>query len=159
MHQPDEIILTPTSKKRLEEELVHIRTVQRPEVNDAIRKAREYGDLSENFEYHAARQAQGILNGRVAELEAILSRARIVETDRDADTIGLGSTVLVYDLEMEEEWELTIVDPPSADPANDKISISSPIGKALVGKKVAEVATAETPNGLAQYKILGIRYE
>lgn len=159
MHQPDEIILTPASKKKLEEELIHIRSVKRPEVNDAIRRAREYGDLSENFEYQAARQAQAILNGRVAELEAILDRAKIVETDQNVDSVGLGSTVLVYDLEMEEEWELVIVDAASADPMNDQISVSSPIGQALMGKKVTEVATAETPNGLAQYKILSIRYE
>lgn len=159
MHHPDDIILTPASKRKLEEELAHIRSVRRPEVNEAIRKAREYGDLSENFEYQAARQAQAILNGRVAELEAILERAKIVETDVDADTIGLGATVLVFDLELDDEWELTIVDATSADPLNDKISVSSPIGQALLGKKVTEVATAETPNGLAQYKILSIRYE
>jgi transcription elongation factor GreA len=159
MHHPDDIILTSASKKRLEEELNNLRYVKRPEINEAIKRAREYGDLSENFEYQAARQAQAILNGRVAELEAILNRAKIVETDTGSDTVGLGAIVLLYDLEMEEEWELTLVDAPSADPLNDLISISSPIGQALLGKKVTEVANAETPNGLAQYKILGIRYE
>ena len=159
MHQPDDIILTPASKKKLEEELSHIRTVKRPEVNEAIRKAREYGDLSENFEYQAARQAQAILNGRMAELEAILDRAKVVDVQQDADTVGLGATALVYDTDLEEEWELTIVDATSADPINDKISVSSPIGQALMGKRVGEIAKAETPNGIAEYKILSIRYE
>ena len=77
--QPDEIILTAGSKKQKEEELIYLRTVKRPEITEAIKKAREYGDLSENFEYHAARQAQAILNGRIAELEALLERARIVD--------------------------------------------------------------------------------
>ncbi len=158
-HHPDDIIITSASKRKIEEELIHIRSVKRPEINEAIRRAREYGDLSENFEYQAARQAQGILNGRVAELEAILDRAKIVEADMDADTVGLGATVLVYDITNEEEWELIVVDATSADPINDKISVSSPIGRAVVGKKVMEVATADTPNGIAQYKILSIRYE
>lgn len=159
MHHPDDIIITSASKRKLEEELMHIRSVKRPEVNDAIRRAREYGDLSENFEYQAARQAQAILNGRVAELEAILERAKVVEADMGADTVGLGATVLVYDIEAEEEWELAIVDATSADPLNDKISVSSPIGRALMEKGIGEVATADTPNGVAQYKILSIRYE
>ncbi|GDX40291.1 transcription elongation factor GreA [Armatimonadota bacterium] len=158
-HHPDDIILTTVSKRKLEEELVHIRSVKRPEINEAIRRAREYGDLSENFEYQAARQSQAILNGRVAELEAILQRAKIVEVLNEVDSVGLGTTVLVYDINNDEEWELTIVDFVSADPINDKFSISSPIGRALIGKKVTEIATADTPNGTAQYKILSIRYE
>ena len=158
-HHPDDIILTIVSKRKLEEELVHIRSVKRPEINEAIRRAREYGDLSENFEYQAARQSQAILNGRVAELEAILQRAKIVEVLNEVDSVGLGTTVLVYDINNDEEWELTIVDFVSADPINDKFSISSPIGRALIGKKVTEIANADTPNGTAQYKILSIRYE
>jgi len=158
-HHPDDIILTTVSKRKLEEELVHIRSVKRPEINEAIRRAREYGDLSENFEYQAARQSQAILNGRVAELEAILQRAKIVEVINEVDSVGLVTTVLVYDINNDEEWELTIVDFVSADPINDKFSISSPIGRALIGKKVTEIATADTPNGTAQYKILSIRYE
>ncbi len=159
MHHPEDIIITLASKHKLEEELAHIRTVKRPEINESIRRAREYGDLSENFEYQAARQAQAILNGRVAELEAILDRAKVVEIDTGAGLIGLGATVLVYDMEMEEEWEISIVDFISADPMNDKIAYSSPMGQALVGKKVTEIVSMESPSGIMQYKVLEIRYE
>src|SRR5437870_5135030 len=134
--QQDELILTASSKKRLEEELLELRTVKRPEITEAIKRARAYGDLSENFEYHAARQAQGILNGRIADLEALLERAKVVEDEAaGGETVGLGSIVLVRDLETEDEWEYTIVDASSADPLNDRISYSSPVGQALIKRK------------------------
>src|SRR5262245_4495538 len=104
----DELILTESSKRKLEAELTELRTVKRPEITEAIKRAREYGDLSENFEYQAAKQSQAILNGRIAELEALLQRAKVVEdAAAGGDTVGLGSIVLVRDLENEDEWEFT----------------------------------------------------
>ena len=115
--QQDEIVLTASSKKQKEEELTLLRTVKRSEITESIRKAREYGDLSENFEYHSARQAQAINNGRIAELESLLERARVVEDAAvGGDIVGLGSIVMVRDLETEDEWEYTLVDATSADP-------------------------------------------
>src|SRR5205823_13233466 len=153
--QPDEIILTAGSKKQKEEELTYLRTVKRPEITEAIKKAREYGDLSENFEYHAARQAQAILNGRIAELEALLERARIVDdASAGGDTVGLGSVVAVKDLETEDEWEYIIVDATSADPLNDRISYTSPVGQALMQHKIGDVVKVSIPDGTAHYEIV-----
>lgn len=157
--QQDDLILTESSKKRIEEELNQLRTVKRAEVTEAIRRARSYGDLSENFEYHAARQSQAILNGKIAELEALLERARIVDdAAAGGDTVGLGSIVKVRDLETEDEWEYTIVDATSADPLNDRISYSSPVGQALLKKQLGDVVEVAIPAGKARYEIVEIRY-
>jgi transcription elongation factor GreA len=158
MHQ-DEIILTPASKEKLEAELNHLRVVERPAIAEAIKKAREYGDLSENFEYQAARRSQGILNGRIAELEAVLKRARVVEAHEDEETVGLGSVVTVRDLESEDEWDYVIVDAASADPMNDRISYSSPVGQALLKKQVGDVVEVLIPAGKARYEIIALRKE
>ncbi len=156
---PDELILTSSSKQRLEEELNELRTVKRAEVTEAIRRARSYGDLSENFEYHSARQAQAILNGKIAELEALLERAKVIDDDaKGGDTVGLGSIVAVRDLETEDEWEYTIVDASSADPLNDRISYSSPVGQALMKKQVGDVVEVAIPAGKARYEIVGLRH-
>ena len=156
----DEIILTVSSKRRLEAELTDLRTVKRPEITESIARAREYGDLSENFEYHAAKQAQAILNGRIEELEAILDRARVVDDGAiGGDTVGLGSIVKVIDQENDEEWEFTIVDATSADPDNDLISYSSPIGQAMLRHKVGEMIKVTTPAGIKKYELVGLRHE
>jgi len=158
--QKDELILTVSSKKQKEEELSNLRSVKRPEITEAIRKAREYGDLSENFEYHAAKQSQAILNGRIAELEALLDRARVVEDDATgSENVGLGCIVMVRDLETEDQWEYTIVDATSADPANDRISYSSPVGQALMRKVIGDVITVAIPDGTARYEIVSIRID
>ena len=155
----DEIILTASTKKQKEEELAYLKTVKRAENTEAIKKAREYGDLSENFEYHAAKQSQAILNGRVKELEALLGRARIVEDGAVGGlTVGLGSIVGVRDLETEDEWEYTIVDASSADPAVDKISYASPVGQALMRRSVGDVVKVPIPDGEARYEIIGLRH-
>lgn len=155
----DEIILTASTKKQKEEELLYLKTVKRAENTEAIKKAREYGDLSENFEYHAAKQSQAILNGRIKELEALLDRARIVEDGSEGGlTVGLGSIVEVRDLETEDEWEYTIVDASSADPINDRISYASPVGQALMRRVVGDVVEVPIPDGTARYKIIGLRH-
>jgi transcription elongation factor GreA len=155
----DDLILTFSSKKRIEEELFELRSVKRPEITEQIKRAREYGDLSENFEYQAARQSQAILNGRIAELEALLDRATVVQDDAvGGEIVGLGSIVMVRDLETEDEWEYTIVDATSADPLNDKISYSSPVGQALIQRKMGDVVDVLLPAGTARYESIGLRH-
>lgn len=160
----DELILTASSKKQKEEELTYLLTVKRPEITEAIKKAREYGDLSENFEYQSARQAQAINNGRIAELQALLERARVVDDAAvKSDMVDLGSIVKVQDLEADDDdedavWEYTLVDATSANPAENRISFSSPVGQALKGKKVGETVEVPIPAGKAHYKIIGLRH-
>jgi transcription elongation factor GreA len=157
--QREEIILTTSRKKELEAELKDLRMVQRPNITEQIKRAREYGDLSENFEYQAAKQSQAILNGRIAELEAVLDRARVVQDGGSGglENIEIGSVVKVREIDTDDDWELTIVDAMSADPKNDRISYSSPVGQALMGRKVDEVVEVTIPAGKAKYKILEIR--
>ena len=157
--QQNELVITPQRRSQIEQELTDLRVVKRPEILEAISKAREYGDLSENFEYQAARQAQAILNGRIEELEHILDRAVVQENAIASDNVGMGAVVTVRDLENEDEWEYTIVDAISADPANDRISLTSPVGKALMGKKIGEKVEVAIPAGTAHYEITGLKYE
>ena len=159
MHR-DKIILTTSRKRELEEELRVLRTVGRPEVTEQIKRAREYGDLSENFEYQAAKQAQAILNGKIAELEAVLDRAEVV-LDRASvggEAVDIGSIVLVREVETEDDLELTIVDAMSADPMNDRISYSSPVGHALMQHKIGDTVEVTLPGGKTKYEIMRIRY-
>jgi transcription elongation factor GreA len=160
MHEHGDIILTESSYRRLREELEHLKTVKRAEIAEALRKARAYGDLSENFEYHSARREQGILNGRIAEMEKTLEIAKVVpDSSAPEDAVGLGSIVMVRDLETGEEWEYTLVDAVQADPINDRISIQSPVGQALMHKKVGDVVEVQVPAGKAHYEVLRIRHE
>ncbi len=157
----DELILTTSSKKQKEEELTRLRTIERPKITEQIRIARDYGDLSENFEYQAARQAQAILNGRIAELEALLDRARVVDDEAaGTEQVAIGVTVTVKDLEEDEEIDYTIVDVTSADPTTDppRISYTSPVGQALIHKKKGERVKVTLPNGEMEYEILSLRH-
>lgn len=154
----DEIILTESSYRQLQQELEYLKTVKRAELAEALRKARSYGDLAENFEYHVARRDQGILNGRIADMEAMLHAARVVPDETgETDSVGLGSVVMVRDLETEDEWEYTLVDALQADPINDRISAQSPVGQALMGRRVGDVVAVKIPAGTARYEILHIR--
>lgn len=156
----DETVLTESSVAKLREELEFLKTTKRRELSEALSRARSYGDLSENFEYHAARQEQAILNGRIADIEATLERA-VVVPDGPAgtpDAVGLGCTVTVRDLEEDEEWTFTLVDPVQANPIDDRISINSPVGQALSGKAVGDVVQVKAPAGVSEYEILAIRH-
>lgn len=157
--QQDDLIVTRSTKQLKEEELARLRTVELPKVREAVKKAREYGDLSENFEYHAARQAHAILNGQIAELEALLERATVVEdAPTGGDEVALHSIVAVRDCDSEEDFEYTIVDAASADPLNDRISYSSPLGQALLDHKIGDVVDVPLPAGMAHYEITGLRH-
>ncbi len=155
----DEIVLTESSYQKLQDELDHLKKVKRPAITEALRIARGFGDLSENFEYHAARRDQGILNGQIAEIEKTLEIATVVpDGSAGGDTTGLGSIVKVRDLDMKDEWEYSLVDQVQADPVNDRISAQSPVGQALMGRKVGDVVEVEIPAGTARYKIIAIRH-
>ena len=152
------VVVTASGIKALEEELEMLKTVRRKEVSEKIRVARGYGDLSENSEYDEAKNEQAIVEARIADLEVMLKNVVILdENEIVKDVISLGSLVKVYDEEFEEELEYTIVGSTEADIDLGKISDESPVGKALIGKKVGEVAEAILPGGdIAKFKVLSI---
>ena len=152
------VVVTASGLKALEDELEMLKTVRRKEVSEKIRVARGYGDLSENSEYDEAKNEQAIVEARIADLEVMLKNVVILdESEIVKDVVSLGSFVKVYDVEFEEELEYTIVGSTEADLDLGKISDESPVGKALMGKKVGEVADAVLPNGdIAKFKVLSI---
>ena len=150
-------LLTYTGLKKLEDELENLKVVKRKEVAAKIKEAREQGDLSENAEYDAAKDEQRDIEARIEELEKILKNAEIVvEDDVDLEKINIGCTVDVYDREFEEEMEFKIVGSTEANSLAGKISNESPVGKALIGKKVGDVVEVETQSGVIEYKVLKI---
>jgi transcription elongation factor GreA len=151
------IYLSKEGFERLKAELHQFKAFKRPEIVAEIKRARELGDLSENAEYHAAKEAQAHLERRIAELEYKLSRAQVV-TDAGAagDTVTLLSTVRIRDLEDGEEIEYHLVSAPEADLARGKISNDSPVGRALIGHRTGETVEVLTPGGVARYEILEI---
>ena len=147
-------LLTYTGLKKLEDELENLKVVKRKEVAGKIKEAREQGDLSENAEYDAAKDEQRDIEARIEELEKILKNAEVVvEDDVDLDTINIGCTVDVYD---EEEIVFQLVGSTEANSLEGKISNESPVGKALIGKKVGDVVAVETQAGVIEYEVLKI---
>ena len=145
----DGVVLTPDGKRKLEDELNELKVVKRAQVVKDIAEARAHGDLSENAEYDEAKNEEARVNGRIAQLEELLAKAIIVdETGVSTDAVSVGTIVKVFDEEYDEEDEYTIVGYTEADPAKLFISAESPIGAALVGKHVGEVAEAHTPGGV-----------
>ena len=152
------LIMTESSFQELQAKLDHFKKVKRAEIAEALRKARSYGDLSENFEYHAARRDQGILNGQIAEMEKQLELAKVVPDDAiPAGAAGLGSVVVVREESTGDDWEFTLVDAVKADPLNDLISVQSPVGQAVFHTKVGDTVEVQTPGGVDRYEILAIR--
>ena len=150
-------LLTYTGLKQLEDELENLKVVKRKEVAEKIKEAREQGDLSENAEYDAAKDEQRDIEARIDELEKILKNVEVVDEDEvGTDMINVGCTVLVYDREFEEEMEFKIVGSTEANSLQGKISNESPVGKALIGKKVGAVASVETQAGVIEYEVLKI---
>ena len=150
-------LLTYTGLKKLEDELENLKVVKRKEVAGKIKEAREQGDLSENAEYDAAKDEQRDIEARIEELEKILKNAEVVvEDDVDLDTINIGCTVDVYDKEFEEEIVCQLVGSTEANSLAGKISNESPVGKALIGKKVGDVVAVETQAGVIEYEVLKI---
>lgn len=150
-------IMTFAGLRALEDELFDLKVYKRKEVAQKIKEAREQGDLSENAEYDAAKDEQRDIEARIEELEKLLKNVEVVGQDEvDADTVGISSRVKLYDVEMDEEVEYTIVGSTEADALNGKISNESPVGAALIGSKVGETIVVETISGDLEFKILEI---
>lgn len=150
-------LMTYAGLKKLEDELHDLKVVQRKEVAEKIKEAREQGDLSENAEYDAAKDEQRDIEARIEEIEKILKNAEVVVEDEiDLDKINLGCKVTVYDFEFEEEMELKIVGSTEANSLEGKISNESPVGKALMGRTVGDVVEVEMPVGIMKYEVRSI---
>ncbi len=153
-----QIVLTPEGFEKLQEELEYLKVVKRKEITEKIKEAKSFGDLSENSEYDAAKEAQANMEQRVVEIENILKNATIITGDESPeDVVGICSTVKVFASDIEDEEEYTIVGSTESDPLNNKISNESPIGKGLLGRKIGETVDVETPTGMVQFKILEIQ--
>lgn len=152
-----EFILTDAGLKKLVDELEEYKTIKRKEVADKIKVALSFGDLSENSEYDEAKNEQAIVEARILQLETMIKNAKVVdETEITTDAVSVGCKVTVFDVEFDEEVEYYIVGSTESDPAENKISDESPVGKALIGHKVGEVVKAETPMGEIEFKIINI---
>ena len=150
------IRLTPQRLKELQEELNYLKTVREREVAEQLKEARSFGDLSENSEYDEAKNEQGKLYSRIAEVEAILADYTLIEEKISDTAVNLGSQVTVQDLETGDKDQYRIVGSQEADPMGGRISEDSPFGKALIGKEVGDEVTVEAPMGVFRYKLLEI---
>lgn len=155
-----QIPMTVEGEAKLRAELQHLKTVDRPRIVQAIAEAREHGDLKENAEYHAAREQQSFAEGRIGEIEGKLAEARVIDVTTIAPTgkVIFGATVEIYNLETEATQTYQIVGDDEADVKVSKISVNSPIARALIGKEVGEVAVVQTPSGVVEYEISSVKH-
>lgn len=152
--------MTVQGEKALREELNHLKTEARPKVIDAIAEAREHGDLKENAEYHAAREQQSFIEGRIQEVEAKLSNAQVIDVTKleNKGKVIFGSTVDLINMDNDEEVTYQIVGDDEADIKKGKISVSSPIARALIGKEEGDVTAITVPSGVVEYEIAEVKY-
>tara|TARA_B100000941_G_C28457436_1_gene528781 strand:- start:484 stop:960 length:477 start_codon:yes stop_codon:yes gene_type:complete len=151
--------MTAEGLKKLREELDNLKNSERPNVIKAISEAREHGDLSENAEYHAARERQSFIEGRIVELENKITRAEVIDPSKlDNSKVTFGATVVITDLENDKKNTYKIVGTDEADIEKNLISISAPLCKAMINKKVEDVFEVQTPNGIKAYKINAINF-
>ena len=151
------IYLSREGMEKLKDELNYLKSTERPKIINQIAEARDKGDLSENAEYDAAKEAQGLLEARIARLESELSKSRVLdEKNIDLSTAKLLTTVKIENIQSKQKMSYTLVSESEADLKNKKISISSPIGRGLMGKKVGEIADISVPSGVIKFKILDI---
>ena len=156
----DKIPMTAGGIQNLEEELKKLKSDERPSVIKAISEAREHGDLSENAEYHAAKEKQGFIEGRIHELEDIISRADIIDvTKLSGNIIKFGATVTLADEDTDEELTYQIVGPYEANLENKRISIQSPIARALIGRSIGDSTEVKAPGGIKSYEIIKIKWK
>ncbi|MCB5173736.1 MULTISPECIES: transcription elongation factor GreA [Microvirga] len=155
----DKVPLTIKGFAALEEELKQRQQVERPRIIQAIAEARALGDLSENAEYHAAKEAQSLNEGRILELESLISRAEIIDISKlSGDRIKFGATVKLVDEDTEEEKTYQIVGEPEADVHSGRVSVSSPIARALMGKTIGDTVEVVTPGGGKSYEVVGVQF-
>ena len=155
----DKLPITGKGFAALEEELKHRQQVERPRIIEAIAEARSHGDLSENAEYHAAKENQSLNEGRVQELESMIARADIIDVAKlSGGTVKFGATVKLVDEDTEEEKTYQIVGDPEADVKAGRMSISSPVARALIGKGVGDTVQVSTPGGGKSYEIVEVAF-
>ena len=154
----EKIPITRQGLDNLREQLEHLVNVERPQNIKAIEEARSHGDLSENAEYHAAKERQSFLEGKINELQAVINQSEVIEVDEGpTDTVVFGRTVLLYNVQTEEEVEYQLVGPYESAPEKGKISVTSPLGQALIGREVGDAVKVKTPDGIQEYEILEIK--
>lgn len=152
--------ITAEGLSRLQEELRRLKSVERPVVIRALEEARTHGDLSENAEYHAARERQSFIEGRVAELEDKIRRAEVIDVSKlTGKAVKFGATVDLVDMDTDEEATYQIVGAEESDINSGKLSITSPLARALIGKEIGETVEVSTPRGSKVYEILEVRFE
>jgi len=152
--------MTLAGQKKLEAELEHLKSVERPAIIEAIATARDHGDLSENAEYSSAKEKQSFIEGRIQELEAKLSLAEVIDpTKQTSSKVMFGATVRLIDVDSDIETTYALVGPDEADLNKGLISITSPLGRALIGKAEGDEATFKAPGGTRTYEVLGVQYK
>jgi transcription elongation factor GreA len=155
----DKVPMTTAGYAALEEELKRRQQIERPRIIQAIAEARAHGDLSENAEYHAAKEAQGHNEGRIAELEDRLSRAEVIDISKlSGNSVMFGATVTLVDQDTEGEKRYQIVGENEADVKSGKVSITSPIARALIGKKIGDTVEVNTPGGGKSYEVVNVAF-
>jgi transcription elongation factor GreA len=155
----EKIPLTPEGHRKLRDELDKLMKVERPANVKAIAEARAHGDLSENAEYHAAKERQSFIEGRINELQDKLARANVIDPSKiKHDKVAFGANVTVLDLESDKEQTFTMVGTEEADATNGKISLSSPVGRALMGKEVGDMVEIKAPARTIEYEIMDITF-
>lgn len=156
----DKIPMTPRGFTRLQEELKHLKSVERPAVIRALEEARAHGDLSENAEYHAAKERQSFIEGRVAELEDKISRAEVIETSKlSGSVVRFGATVTLADEDTDEKSTYQIVGPDEGDISKGLLSLTAPLARALIGKTKGDSVEVSTPRGSKAYEIVRVVYK
>ena len=154
----EKIPMTPSGHSALEAELKHLKSEERPAIIKAIAEAREHGDLSENAEYHSAREKQSFIEGRIKEIEGVLSLAEVIDPARLSGAVKFGATVTLVDEDTDEESSYQIVGEMEADVKSGRISITSPIARALIGKTAGDSVEVSTPGGGKSYEILEVSF-
>lgn len=153
----ERIPFTKEGLEKVKAELDHIKKIERPNNIRAIEEARAHGDLSENAEYHAAKEKQSFLEGKIAELETVIGQAEVVDMENGpTDRAVFGRTVLLYNIDTDEEVRYQLLGPYESEPENGKISVKSPIGQALIGSEVGDEIKVKTPGGIQEFEVLEI---
>ena len=153
----ERIPMTREGLEKIKIELAHIKKVDRPENIRAIEEARAHGDLSENAEYHAAKERQSLLAGRMMELENVIGKSEVIDIDDGpTDRVVFGRTVHLFNLNTDEEISYQLLGPYESDPDNGSISVNSPIGQALIGKEVGDEVKVKTPGGIQEFEVVEI---
>lgn len=157
----DKIPMTAGGYQALQDELKHLKSVERPEIIKAIAEAREHGDLSENAEYHAARERQSFIEGRVMEIEDKISRAEVIDPAKmkGEESIKFGASILLFDEDTEEEIRYRIVGEDESDIKSGLLSITAPLARGLIGKAMGDVVEVSVPAGSKSYEVVEVNYE